>query len=962
MNVNATGTTHSNVCTPGGFLARWTACTLPFVLAALLAAASSGSNAQSPIDRQASSFDRHFAVNPAFIEKVRESSNLSGVSGWFEYDVVVAEEGWHEFILDTGFAEGDFSIIEKATGKVVARILPSFQSPDKVSKLANVYLAKGPHIVRLANEFWTGHRALTGFRLQRAPSTLGGRLRVIDESSPIQRMGACRPLTIQAGPTTEATSIDVVISDAGTNATVGRTVIQLPASRGVSLTQWTPPCDRPGNFVLFFTNAKEKLTNRDVRPYAYQVFDTSPAKPAPANAPARTLLHSIDLVKQPPDFESTPTQLVQKPFGSYRESGTLGWVTQQQVRRAGADASWFAYSIPDLTPQQPHIVEIDYPDDARRTFQIALREPNPIAYPVAGGVESGGEFRVSNSIKTQTLVFWPRGKEARVLFMPLNDNQRAAASAIRVYKLDGPLPPMQRPVRNSRVILNWYEEGSNFVSMYGAPDARASGTRAAVERWIEAAAHQGINMLMPTAVIYESGMFPSAINRHFSRPWLGALGDPLRQIVLAAERHEMRVVPELHPRADELLWPFRDQPDPKPNLLISRNGQTGGKVPPMFNPLHPDNERWYIGLIGELAEQFKDSPSFGGVSLRVMGWRTPTLNNLYSLDWGYDDFTIQLFEKETGTRVPVSETSSERYQLRYAWIMSNARERWIAWRCEKIAGLLTRIVARLRQVRPDLELYLPVFPITITVPSWPYFAGTDWMREAGLDPRLLASIDGLVVINSLHLYGRRWNEKINAVLRDHLVSESSRNSLVGPDRMARYMTTAVYLESLRNMAPPESLGFPKGTRRGYTSAVGNPPGRLYLERFALLLAENDAVMLGDGGNAFTIGQPELREFAIEYRELPAVPFEQRSSSRDPVVVRDHQSGDERVFYMVNRTEQDATVRVRIKGADQVVRASTRQAVSLNDQVLEVKLMPYQLITFRMPRGASIVSASSGASR
>ena len=47
-------------------------------------------------------------------------------------------------------------------------------------------------------------------------------------------------------------------------------------------------------------------------------------------------------------------------------------------------------------------------------------------------------------------------------------------------------------------------------------------------------------------------------------------------------------------------------------------------------------------------DRYKDSQALRGVSLRLINWQNTGLNNFLSLDWGYDDLTVGLFEKETG--------------------------------------------------------------------------------------------------------------------------------------------------------------------------------------------------------------------------------------------------------------------------------------------------------------------------
>ena len=69
--------------------------------------------------------------------------------------------------------------------------------------------------------------------------------------------------------------------------------------------------------------------------------------------------------------------MVEKPFGTYRESGEVGWLQHMD----STNPSWFAYSFTVPEGQQPYYFEIDYPDDQQRTFCLAVREATPGPIP-----------------------------------------------------------------------------------------------------------------------------------------------------------------------------------------------------------------------------------------------------------------------------------------------------------------------------------------------------------------------------------------------------------------------------------------------------------------------------------------------------------------------------------------------------------------------------------------------------
>jgi hypothetical protein len=354
-------------------------------------------------------------------------------------------------------------------------------------------------------------------------------------------------------------------------------------------------------------------------------------------------------------------------------------------------------------------------------------------------------------------------------------------------------------------------------------------------------------------------------------------------------------------------------------------------------------------MIGEFVDRYKDSPALAGVSLRCMSWANAALNNFQSLDWGYDDLTVGMFERETGTTVPVPGADADRFAKRHDWLLANAKNKWIAWRCDKIAELFRRIVARVRGARGDLRVYATVF---------------DLGPEAGLDPAKLSRIDGLALINCRHSYGRR-----RFSYEGFLADQDSRDSLLDPAALnwtpggsgpAACLFGAGYFEATDKVLKPAALGLPADTKLTWISGVVNPAGRHYLERYAVALAETDALMLGDGGNAYTLGQPLLREFTREFRRLPAAPFRPRKDARDPVAVWELARNDGFLFYAVNRERYPVQVTLSLRTAGPVVRLATGEAAAVSDGRLGLALKPYQLVAYRAPAGTRITQVTEKA--
>jgi hypothetical protein len=930
--------------------------------------------------RPAVSYDRAAFTDPQFEPKVRTSGLLGGgpqdwgITGWVEYDFSAPTTGWYEVLVDGAADQTEFvldpTLHTRGAGGRYMFGGGGYDGNTKTEKIANVWLDAGAHTIRVQRFFWTGFPKISGLLVRASDGSLNKSLQLQMKGAPgTFRRGECPRLEVSTGYVTKGRSLEILIGDA--RAPPPKAVLatlSIPSGGGLTRQQLEVPCDKEGVYMI----ATGFLWS-DVRPILYEVVDTR-AKAQTVGEIRRTLVQSIDLAATPPDYAGGGSTRIAGSIGAaYRESGDVGWTKWQRTpdppRSVLPEPSWFAYRLDKVEPQVAHLLEVDYPNDALRTFAIALRESAPLSYPVAGGVDSGGEFSLSGNLLTYNLLFWPRAGAPRLTFLTAHSGRRAAARAARVYRVESPLPALlPREEWAGRHYINWYEEGRNFLSMYGARSDWPAGTFVdAANRWAEAVRYAGGTVLSPTAVIYSFAMYPSGYHRAFENPEI----DDLRRIVLVAEKHALKVLPELHPRADELAWPFKDDPDPKPNLLVSKDGRTNffqqdGKTrsfPPLYNPLHPENQRWLVQMIGELVDRYKDSPALLGVNLRTMEHANPALNNFHSLAWGYDDLTVGLFVKETGAKVPGplaspnGKITAAIAKLRYDWLTTTAREQWIAWRCRKIAELYSKLRDRVRAARPDLKLYTSLI-------GWQHGPSQikEAFKEAGIDADLLGKIDGVVLINGTFVYGRREAElDTTQRIRDLVLEPNNLKAFHPAGQQGAFLSSAYYLEATDGVVPPVSLGFPPATRRTWMSAVAHPAGRHVLEPLAVQLAETDAHLLGDGGNGYSLGQPVHREFLAEFLRIPAQPFQQHPAARDPVAVWSLQRNDGLWFYAVNRDRHPATVRIALSGARDAVRVVSGAPVALQGGALTEQLAPYQLVVFRATPGAQIASIATSVS-
>jgi hypothetical protein len=298
-----------------------------------------------------------------------------------------------------------------------------------------------------------------------------------------------------------------------------------------------------------------------------------------------------------------------------------------------------------------------------------------------------------------------------------------------------------------------------------------------------------------------------------------------------------------------------------------------------------------------------------------------------------------MFARETNLALPEDAARPKLQQFKRAKFIENEhRDEWIQWRCKKITELHARISDRVRQARPDLTVYVDNFDIGI---------------EGGVDEKQLAALDGVVMINSRHTYGRRLPGDGDQAQRDHLTDPEVLHSMYSPTGAVAFMAGSGYFEATAQVVPPALLGYPASTKQwSWISGVCNPSGRFCLERYALYLAECDANFLGDGGNAYTVNQPLLREFMAEYRNLPNRRFTPRADSRDPVAVWESKDNDAFYFYAVNREQFPIGVEIQLNAAS-VVQLGNNKEYKIEHGVLKLELSSCQLLAFRAPANAAI---------
>lgn len=878
------------------------------------------------------------------IPKIRSTHSLLG-EGWVDYDFVVPASGWyavgfggvtdasdHDFYIDSVHIYGGFG-----------------------GKIANAWLGAGSHVLRVQRYTYSGLAPFASFTITASAGAVASSVRVEPENtSLIFRVGEALKLNVHTGGRTSAGALTVWVKEANTDAVIRTYSVVLPAASNEVIQRLTIPYAKEGLYYVTFGDAGKPVAASDVREIEYLVVDTTHNDQPVGGDIKRTLIKQIDCGATPPDYAGGITNAIHTPIGVYRQSGDRGYLQSK-------DFHWFTYRLDVPEAQKPYVVEVDYPDDDCRTFGIALMERNMMDYPPVGGVDSGGVFSLSHEMQTQSFIYYPRGKEVVISFINTRDGRTAAAARIRLYSVHAPIPALGTPREGGRSFGSWLEEGDRWATFYGAPDKSLNGYVVSMNRWAQVARYMGLDTLSPTVNIYQNVLFPTTYFDGYFRPAGGARDpmplDVVRLLLLVCEKYELKLLPEFHPCGNayhlhDYDAKYASYPDPQPQRIVGKDGQVGhSNFEPYYNPIYPDNRQWYIGMLGEFADQYKDSAALDGVSLRVMGWVGEGHNGYPSLKWGYEDYTVHLFEKQTGTRVQVKDTDPERFRKRYDWLMAKCKAKWIDWRCDQVVKLYADIRDRVRKARPNLFVVSPIHPEldgTYYDEKERFFTTHDYselLRECGYDTRKMAALDGVFFLNAFHYYGRRQSEAVSEqASRDMLLNPAAKKALIVNTNRTGYLFSNGYFEANQKIKPAD-MGL-AGVKPGGWVALVNPAGRHYLERYALSVAEGDASMILDGGEGYLGGQPLLREFLAEYRQLPVARFMPRPDATDPVSVWQLNDRKRFWFYAVNRERYPIRVAIHLSGAGVVTRPALAETVPAKNGIIEIVLAPYQMAVWK----------------
>jgi len=659
------------------------------------------------------------------------------------------------------------------------------------------------------------------------------------------------------------------------------------------------------------------------------------------------------------DFEKTTPAML----GDFRKvvNGGLRYLegTNENFGRFG-----FEVKFPPETMGKPVLIEIDWPDDKPRLAAHYIYRPSQ-GYcdrdRLQQGVQSGVEYPLTGKTVTTRYLFWPGFSEYLFEFRNLAAGRPAAVSALRVYEIEGgelPALAIETPKGLPGRSFGHLDEDQTFYMNlnrdYYDHVLRGKGTHPNFDVHVfgemgKYFAYTGMNSFLYNLLRYYYVFYMTDTNTPPGFPPEKAGGldymlDTLAENGISflcginiSSIPEVAHSPVTAPDAEKRGW-----------LMGDRTGNADGGMFGSRSPNYPTNPevaKFYLAHIRKLAELLGKHGNVTGFALWTVPWK--------NLAWGYDDYNINLFSRETGIAVPK--------EKRYEFLTGPKRREWLRWRADKTTALVKAIADTVRAVNPKWELL--VFPQDLDAFRDPATqglpGGVDAARDRkkyyyenfGIDVDALERLDH--VFFSPHvmpsrqpqvLYQSNRLEPVNELTYD---AKADRELFRGEGRSRRLAGIYHdYFESIGVKNPSPTL-LPEKYSCFFQDTDVKPWGRYFLKELTSQVAASDAQNIVFGAQPLgALGrEAETREFARAYRALPALPFRDVPGAEDPVAVRYLETENGTYFYLASLLWAPCRVTVDFAdGAAEFRDLGTGKPIDSDT----IELDAYQLRSFLIP--------------
>lgn len=634
------------------------------------------------------------------------------------------------------------------------------------------------------------------------------------------------------------------------------------------------------------------------------------------------LLYSRDFdMIEKMELKSSTTELVKKDIGTYIECAPKCW------ERMSTEIVF-----PPQVMGKPCLMEITWPDDKPRMMGLYMfpQKGHAIRDRLGAGIQAGHEFTNSGKMQTTSYLFYPNCENYLFEARSFGMGSPAAVSSIKIYALDETFPALKihKPENMVNRRIGFYDEDQSYMILLND-----EGYKGLEERYPDRNSFalfetmRYFNYTGTASMLFGIYRYQGGYNARESGEPSGMFpfgNGQLDYVMDSFARQDKKFIGYINQIAGDPVLAIADRFDKfdKSMMLMNRFGKiadTWGA--PVGNPANPKYQDIYISHYRDMIRKHGSNPALDGLFINLRSWG--------GLENGYDDWTINLFTKETGIKVPQKD-----FEERYQYLTGEKRKEWIAWRTQKMTDFYKKFRAFLDEFNPKLNIY--------TALSF----NPKRIEESCVDYRqITAAVHNFhPTIETFPYSGRRAkalggepNDSDDLAL-DFKVRSIKENHGITVGLNAMWET---YYETNLNTLYPKKY-------HGYFQAPNiKPVGRNYLKTLAYSVAMNDSLNINIGGQPLsTFGVEDVnREFSQAYCALPAIPFNTVPGGTDPVTVRSQNTANGTYFYAVNLAPCALTIKV--DGLNGVKYTDLSTDGTLNSD--EIALLPYQLRSFLIPK-------------
>jgi len=640
--------------------------------------------------------------------------------------------------------------------------------------------------------------------------------------------------------------------------------------------------------------------------------------------------------------------------------------------------SWIALPLDATQPGRPHVLEIDYPNDALQTLGITIYEPGSDRPTVDTGLTTTPtNLKESSGVATYRLTFWTRTAAPILVLSERDGKQPATVGAIRLAAAPIELPELGADLPPAGRLVAAHLNTTMFPELFSATSAIDSQSGRALRDWvtffegaqrlIQTLKHRGYNGAVIPVVSDGGALYPSRLLEPTPRfddgVFFATSQDPMQKDVLEMllrmfDRAGLQLIPSVRFTGTlPILEAKRRLGEASSINLVNTDGDrwrpsaSSFGVGTHYNPLDEDVQSAMSSVMAELAGRCRSHASFAGLAIELAN---ESYASLPGPDWGADDQTLERF-----MAVRAADATSEPGA-------KGVRQAWLSWRADRLSEMYAAMRRDIQAADRDAQLYLLGAPLldsplvtnaatTAQAPSGLTAAGSllnfgidvKSIRDGGivfLAPRQIKSVSP----NSIDL-DRAWDRELSKLFgpdekvgtRDEVVTGS----------LLQYPPRTFDATSLANTSLVPNVVKTTRTVLAESGAVG-------LRGIAGGLASVDSQAIFDGAWQTPRDERIWNDTLLAYRQLPATRFETVSppvgSKTQPVVIRRAVHHSQTYFYVVNDSPRPVGTTIGFGGAP--IEITSLNGTKMPPQETDARgasfllvLRPYQVVSFLVAR-------------